>query len=165
MEKTKPIKRNAAIAEFSRDHHFALLLVWKIKEGLKKSIQSERISKYVLHYFETELMPHFKGEEELLYCKLPSDNKLKIQAETEHATIYRMIGDLLKNQSDKTLLQNFADTLEKHIRFEERQLFNYLQENISESELNKIASALKSREHEPETAWTDVFWESRIPKV
>lgn len=38
MEVKKPIKRNAAIVEFSKDHHFALLLVWKIREGLKKSI-------------------------------------------------------------------------------------------------------------------------------
>ncbi len=158
METTKPIKRNAAIAEFSRDHHFALLLVWKIRDGLKNSIQPERISKYVLHFFETELMPHFKGEEELLYCKIPSDNNLRIQAEAEHKTIYQMVRDIKQKQTDKNQLQIFADTLEKHIRFEERQLFNYLQDNISETELSKIEAALKTREHEPETVWTDVFW-------
>lgn len=159
METTKPIKRNAAIAEFSRDHHFALLLVWKIREGIKNFIQPERINKYILHYFETELMPHFKGEEELLYSKIPSDNNLRMQAEAEHKAIYQMIRDLKQNQTDKNLLQRFANTMEKHVRFEERQLFNYLQDNISETELSKIAAALKSREHEPETAWTDVFWE------
>jgi len=41
MEKTNPIKRNEAIAELSRDHHFALLLVWKIREGLKKAVKPE----------------------------------------------------------------------------------------------------------------------------
>ena len=65
----KPIKRSAAIAEFSRDHHFAPLLIWKIREGLTKNIEAERICKYVLHYFETELMPHFKGEEDFFTAK------------------------------------------------------------------------------------------------
>lgn len=158
MGTTNPIQRNAAIAEFSRDHHFALLLVWKIKEGLKKSIQAERISRYVLHIFEAELKPHFKDEEEWLYNKISSDNKLRVQAEAEHATIYKMIADLTKNNSDKELLQKIADSLESHVRFEERHVFNYLQENISESELTKIASELKAREHESEEAWTDPFW-------
>jgi hypothetical protein len=158
MEKARPIKRNAAIAEFSRDHHFALLLVWKIREGLKKSIEAERIGKYVLYYFETELMPHFKDEEELLYSKIPSDNKLRVQAESEHKAIYKMISDLQINQADKSLLQNFADILEKHVRFEERQLFNFLQDNTSETELSEIATALKAREHEEESVWKDAFW-------
>ena len=156
--KIKPIKRSTAIAEFSRDHHFALLLIWKIREGLKKNIEAERICTYVLHYFETELMPHFKGEEELLYSKIHSDNKLRVQAEAEHKTIYKIISDLKINQSNKSLLQNFADILEKHVRFEERQLFNFLQDNISETELSKIAAALKAREHEEESVWTDAFW-------
>ena len=158
MGTTNPIQRNAAIAEFSRDHHFALLLVWKIKEGFKKSVQAERISRYVLHIFEAELKPHFKGEEELLYSKISSDNELRVQAEAEHASIYKMIADLTNNNSDKELLQKFADTLESHVRFEERNMFNYLQENISESELTKIASELKAREHESDDAWTDPFW-------
>jgi hemerythrin-like domain-containing protein len=44
-----------------------------------------------------------------------------------------MMGDLRKKPFDKELLQKFANTLEKHVRFEERKLFNYLQVNLSES--------------------------------
>lgn len=159
METVKPIKRNAAIAEFSRDHHFALLLVWKIREGIKNSVQPERISNYVLHYFETELMPHFRAEEEMLYSRISLRNGLRAQAETEHAVIYKLIDSLKKNKTDKNLLQNFADTLEKHVRFEERELFNFLQENISETELSAIASAMKKKEHEAESDWKDAFRE------
>jgi hypothetical protein len=71
MEKLKPLKRNAALADFSRDHHIALLLLWKIREGMKKSIQPARMGKYVVHFFESELIPHFKTEEELLFSRLP----------------------------------------------------------------------------------------------
>ena len=35
--KKTPIKRHDALKHFSRDHHFGLLLVWKIREGVKLS--------------------------------------------------------------------------------------------------------------------------------
>jgi len=103
------------------------------------------------------LLPHFKRE--FLFCELPSDNNLRLHAELEHKTIYKMSEGLNINLSDKSLPQNFVDTLEKHIRFKERQLLNYQQDNISENKSLKIAAALKVREHEDESAWTDAFWE------
>ena len=159
MTKIKLIKRHEAIAEFSRDHHFTLLLIWKIREGLKKSVEPERIKRYIIHFFETELQPHFKDEEELLFTRLPKENKLRVQAEYEHKLINQMIGDMRNKSSDNSTVRNFADTLEKHIRFEERELFNYLQTNFSDNTLSEIALSLKSREHETGTPWTDVFWE------
>jgi hemerythrin-like domain-containing protein len=159
MEINKPIKRNTAIAEFSKDHHFGLLLVWKIREGLKKSIELNRISRYILYFFQDSLIPHFKEEEEILFCLIPSDNALRMRAESEHSMFYKMVEELRNNPEDKQLIQNFADLLEKHIRFEERELFNFLQENISESGLQAVAAKLKAREQKEGSAWTDTFWE------
>ncbi|HYK44172.1 MAG TPA: hypothetical protein VEV83_03330, partial [Parafilimonas sp.] len=88
MKSRTPIKRNAAIVELSKDHHFGLLLVWKTREGLKRSIEPERIGRYIIHFFETELKTHFKEEEELLFVEVPQDNKLRMQAEAEHKNIY-----------------------------------------------------------------------------
>ena len=160
MGTTKPIKRNAAIVEFSKDHHFALLLVWKIREGLKKSIDPSRISRYVIHFYDTDLIYHFKDEEEILFNKLSSDSQPRIQAEMEHKNIRKLIDELRNKSGDNNLLQKFAETLEKHIRFEERELFNYLQENISDKDLAEIASSFKSRNHEPDGAWNDIFWKT-----
>ncbi|MBS1558894.1 MAG: hemerythrin domain-containing protein [Bacteroidetes bacterium] len=158
MKPTQPIKRNEAIVEFSRDHHYSLLLVWKIREGIKKTITPERISNYVLHFYETELSPHFQNEENLLFNKIAIDNNLRNTAEADHAAIGRLVATLQKNPSDQKLLLQIADLLEKHIRFEERQLFNYLQETIPENEMAAIALQLKDREHEDESAWPDPFW-------
>lgn len=149
------------MVEFSKDHHHALLLVWKIREGFKKAIEPLRITKYVIHFFDTDLCLHFKSEEELLFSKLTNDNKLRIQAEFEHELIYRLISGLRKNPGDKDLLREFTDHLEKHIRFEERELFHYLQENISEVALSEIAHSLKPRQPKSDTTWTDAFWESK----
>lgn len=160
METKKPIKRNTAIIEFSKDHRFALLLVWKIREGLKKSVEPKRISQYVIHFYDTDLIHHFKDEEEILFNKLSADNPLRIQAETEHKSIKLLVDELRNKSGEISLLTKFADTLEKHIRFEERELFNHLQENISDKDLAEIASSFKSRNHEPDGAWNDIFWKT-----
>lgn len=156
-----PIKRNAAIVEFSRDHHFALLLIWKIREGLKKSIDPARISRYAIYFYDTDLIHHFEEEETVLFNKLSSDNRLRVQAESEHTDIKQLLDELKNKSDDNNLLKTFADTLEKHIRFEERELFNHLQENISDNDLAEIASSIRTRNHEPDGAWDDIFWETK----
>lgn len=159
METKKPIKRNPAIVEFSKEHHFVLLLTWKIKEGLKKSIDPERISRYVLHIFDTDLIRHFDEEEIILFSKLPPGNEQRIQVEAEHKNIKQLIAELRNKTNDLSLLSKFADTLEKHIRFEEREFFNHLQQNLNDNVLTEIASLIKPRTHESDTAWDDIFWE------
>lgn len=158
MESKKPIKRNPAIVTFSKDHHFALLLVWKIRQGLKKEIEPSRIINYAIHFFDTDLIFHFEEEETLLFNKLPSNNLLRLQAEEEHKLIKLEIDSLRNNPEDKIGIENLADILEKHIRFEERELFNYLQEVFSEDELADIAEAMEARKREHEIAWKDEFW-------
>ena len=158
MKENKPIKRHPAIVELSKDHHFALLLVWKIREGLRKSIEPTRITKYVVHFFDTDLIQHFNEEEEFLFSKLPANNELRAQAEDEHRQIKQLVNDFKLNSSDKSLLEKFASTIESHIRFEERKLFNHLQENLSDQELAEVASSLKVREQEKGPLWEDPFW-------
>ena len=155
-DKKKPIKRNPALVSFSKDHHFALLLIWKIREGCKKNIDPERIGRYVQHFFDTDLKLHFRLEEELMFQKLPADNKMRMQAEAEHKYIYLLIEEMQKKVDTESLM-HFGDTLEKHIRFEERELFNLLQETLTEPELEEIRRA-HQMEHEPDDSWADAFW-------
>ena len=68
MKTSTPLKRHPAIVSFSKDHHFGLLLVWKIRQGLAKAVDAERISKYVLYFFREDLEKHFQEEERLLFC-------------------------------------------------------------------------------------------------
>ncbi len=70
-----------------------------------------------------------------------------------------LIDELRLNLSDITLLTKFADYLEKHIRFEERELFHNLQQTVSNEVMNEIALTVKTRYHEPDSRWTDIFWD------
>ena len=57
-ESSAPIKRHSALLEFSREHHFGLLLVWKVRQGLKKDIDLIRITDYIVFFFEKDLIQH-----------------------------------------------------------------------------------------------------------
>lgn len=161
MESTKPIKRNASIVEFSKDHHFALLLIWKIRQGLGKSIDPLRISRYVIHFFDADLVDHFRDEEQILFNRLSSENPLRIQAEMNHLKIRKLIEELKEDSMDVKLLKNIADSLEKHIRFEERQLFNHLQEALPAEVLSELAASIGPRPHDADNGWDDLFWEKK----
>lgn len=157
MKDHAPIKRHQALVSFSKEHHFGLLLVWKIRQGLANAVSAERISRYVLFFFNEDLKIHFKEEEELLFSKLPATDTLRIQAEEEHKEIYRLIAVITQTANDEELLRQFADTLDKHIRFEERTLFNHLQTNVAPEELEEISKRF-SNSVDLDSKWDDVFW-------
>jgi hypothetical protein len=159
MKVHTPQKRHQAIASFSRDHHFGLLLVWKIRQGISKALSPERISNYILFFFKEDLGKHFKEEEELLFSKLPVDDVLRKQAEAEHQAIYKLVAGIEKKKGDVALLNQLADDLEKHIRFEERELFNHLQKNITAEDLELIAKRFSNDSIAIDAKWEDVFWE------
>src|SRR5688572_15416795 len=128
MKDATPIKRHQALVAFSKDHHFGLLLVWKIKQGLATAVATERISNYILYFFEEYLLQHFHEEEQMLFPKLSKDNALRQRAEKEHDLMYDLIEQLRAQKQNDTVVAQFAETLKSHIRFEERELFAYLQQ-------------------------------------
>lgn len=161
MPQPRPIKRNPAIVQFSREHHYGLLLVWKIRQGLRLAVAPERIGRYVTFAFGIELEPHFQAEENLLLNRLPGDNDLKIQTEEEHRLLREQAGRLRETPDDAHLLETFAQTLENHIRFEERTLFNYLQEQFSSEILSAIEAAHPPLDREACELWADTFWKAQ----
>lgn len=62
-----PEKRDRTLIPLSREHHFALLLCWKINEGIKLGVSADRISIYVKWFCDNYLLKHFKEEEDLLF--------------------------------------------------------------------------------------------------
>ena len=146
---------------FSRDHHFGLLLVWKIRQGLKKDIAPERISKYVLYFFKEDLEKHFSEEEHLLFCKLEVDDPFRTRAESDHFAVRRLIELISGSKNTPALLNQLADLLETHIRFEERELFNRLQETMIEEDLARIANRLVNNGQLVDEKWEDPFWDTK----
>lgn len=157
MQTNTPIKRHQALLSYSRDHHFGLLLGWKIKQGLGRAVAPDRISDYVLYFFDYDLQQHFTEEEELLFPKLPPDNVLRQRAEREHAVIYGLVAQLRFETANESLLLRFADTLTDHIRFEERELFAALQPMLGDQETVPD----DKRSAQVDNDWEDRFWEMK----
>src|SRR5688572_4171277 len=165
MKSPSPIKRHQALVSFSRDHHFGLLLVWKIRQGLAIAIRPERITNYVLYAFDNDLRHHFSEEERLIFCKLPPADPLRQQAENEHAAIYRLVEKLRSDKANEELLTGFAQSLQDHIRFEERILFTYMQEKFGPADLETIAPYDGTEPGDIDACWKDLFWEKKITPV
>jgi hypothetical protein len=154
----KPIKRDPALVEFSKDHHFGLLLVWKIRHGLRTGIAPVRISRYVSCLFVAELAQHFADEEAYLFPQLAATDPLRLRAEQEHAELRALVASLRKKYNEAETLLAFAELLEAHIRFEERELFNQLQASLSSEQLLQLLGEVPARPHLSDGAWEDPFW-------
>lgn len=158
-----PIKRHPAIVELSKDHHFGLLLSWKIRKGAELHVPLERVIRYVIHEFETDLEHHFREEEELMFNKIPVEDPLRKRAEEEHKLIRSYVTQMKEDNSENAL-NDFSKLLENHIRFEERELFNHIQETFSTEQLTVIGEQLKSRQRPHTSMWNDNFWVDKDDK-
>lgn len=158
-EEIQPIKRSPQLAPLSREHHEGLLLVWKILQGLKYNVDPVRIQKYILWYWESHIKPHFYQEEKILQPYFPPENELLKRMIAEHEQIREFVLRFDKG-SDRNTLKNFAALINDHIRFEERQLFTYLEQILSKDQLDVIFTELE--EHPLcDELWEDEFWMKR----
>ena len=147
------MKRHEALVQLSRDHHFGLLLCWKLKEGLKKEISVERMSKYIGLFYLKNLKPHFAEEEETIFKILGEENPLIKEAISQHRIFEKMIEDGFKSQAQ---IEEFRSLLELHIRTEERQIFPEIEKQATEQQLEDLLKLDHPELKEPE--YDDIFW-------
>ena len=65
---------------------------------------------------------------------------------------------MIDKDADKYDFVTLANLVEKHIRFEERELFQYLEENLSAQQLTDIYEQLEKHPLICGTGWKDDFW-------
>lgn len=148
----KPLKRHKALQPLSREHHYGLLLSWKIRRGLSKNIEPKRIKVYVDWFFKTYLLPHFEMEEKYVFTVLGSNDELVKKAMAEHLRL----NYLFENEDIIFALNEIESVLDKHIRFEERVLFPEIQKVATETQLVEIEKIHKETEFVDKL--DDMFW-------
>lgn len=154
----KPIKRSKYLVEFSKDHHTSLLFCWKIREGLKKNIALLRIIKYINFFWEKHLKEHFSEEEELLFNLV--EDPLCEQGKSEHLLLAEQLNWLNQDKKEaKGSYVLFEELLNKHIRFEERVLFPYLEKILPVPVLdNALEQLLVKHITTYQDNYPDEFW-------
>jgi iron-sulfur cluster repair protein YtfE (RIC family) len=135
MSVKTPFKRAKELQSITVDHHNGLLLSRKIRIGFNKNIELQRIKNYADWYFENQVVPHLKLEEELLFPILGNQNELIKRALTEHRRLRRLFKKT--DQIEKTLVQ-IEEEIESHIRFEEHILYVEIQKVATAQQLVKI---------------------------
>lgn len=148
----KPIKRHQALKPISRDHHFGLLLCWKIRQGFLKNIELDRIKKYTDWFYNVHLKEHFDLEEKYIFSILSPNDKLVKRALAEHRRLARLFEDETNILKSLNLIE---EELDLHIRFEERVVFKAVQEIASEEQLQLIEGV---HQHKELDDWDDEFW-------
>ncbi|SDF73371.1 Hemerythrin-like domain-containing protein [Mucilaginibacter pineti] len=156
-----PIKRSKYIIELSKDHHSGLLFCWKIKEGLKQNTALERINKYVNYFWENHLKAHFSEEDFLLFSRI--DDPLTSQGKNEHTMITLLLSKINDAEGNNSAAyEQFAEYLTRHIRFEERVLFPFLEQELPDHVLTYIGNYLAKQHETPfKDNFEDEFWLER----
>jgi iron-sulfur cluster repair protein YtfE (RIC family) len=145
-----PIKRHNGLAPLSRDHHRGLILAQLIKKDapdykdLPKTT-SDKV-KYTIHFYNSELVKHFKNEEDILYPAVKNKSEeideLFEDIFSEHKKIKQLMALLESGENKSDILNELGVLLELHIRKEERLLFEKIQNLLSEEELTQLEKQL-----------------------
>jgi len=152
------MKRDANIAPLSRDHHHSLLFCWKIRRGMAKGVDLERIRLYIIYFYKTHLEKHFLEEEALLFRVI--DDPLCLRALAEHRRIRDLVTAIEGSDTRQAeYYGGLADLVEVHVRFEERQLFPFLEQRLSNEQLSKVGDELnRMHDHPASDLYEDDFW-------
>ncbi len=158
----KPIKRGEHIVPFSRDHHSGLLFCWKIREGVNMQVPLLRIKPYVAYDWNEYSQEHFQEEETLLLSKV--NGPLCEQALGEHWQMRLLFEKIVRDDAAVEADYKALETLVRyHIRFEERELFPFLQGAMTEKQLAVVGETLYAHHATPwEDKYADEFWVKKV---
>jgi hemerythrin-like domain-containing protein len=159
------VKRNENLKTLSWEHHDGLVVAFRLKQGLKAGIPRKTLCEYIIHVWENTLVHHFWQEEQCINSILNrtgEGKKLKRQMIDDHAWFRTVIGEYKNHNSDKVQIESFADRLNHHIRFEEKELFPFIEKHSSGAELRQIGDFLQTEHRVACHDWEPQFWKKMV---
>ena len=155
-----PIKRNKNLVSLSKEHHSTLLFCWKIRTGLKLNVETARIKHYVHYFWQAHMQPHFYEEETILFA--PVQDEAVQKALNEHSDIKKQVETIIASEDIQPIqLKILADAVDNHVRYEERELFQHLENILTEQQLKEIGSKLQTAANAIcNDAFADEFWKN-----
>jgi iron-sulfur cluster repair protein YtfE (RIC family) len=148
---TTSSRRDNSLIPLSRGHQYALMLCLRIHRGVVEHDEDanwlQTKAGVAVRFFEGELIAHFQAEEEVLFPamrELSGATAIIDELLAEHETMRRLIDQLrqIEPASLASTLMEFADTLETHIRKEERELFPIYEQQASPGTVSRVERAI-----------------------
>jgi hemerythrin-like domain-containing protein len=139
--------RNKSLVPLSRQHQHALALCVRIDRA--SPIADAALDAWqdeITQHFRQEIRVHFAAEEDLVFPgarKFAELIPLVEELMVEHATLRKEFAQAEVHALSAENLLVFANSLSSHIRKEERQLFERMQELLPPEELGALGASLE----------------------
>ena len=146
------MKHSRELRPLSSEHHQALLVAFQVKKSLEGHSEAAGAPRdlpglvSLARRFEGQVFTaHASAEEALLGEHLPVADRVRL--ESEHAELKELV-ELARTAApgeQRASLAAFAELLERHVRWEERELFPYAESTLDAAALAAIGGALELR--------------------
>jgi hemerythrin-like domain-containing protein len=150
--------RDENLYVLSQEHHHGLIYAVIMRQAHQAN--AETLKRYIEDFWDNSLSSHFDNEEKL-FLNFITDTELRERFLSEHKQIRALYQDIKNEKIDIVeKAKRFGILINDHIRFEERILFPWLQENLTSVELKQIGASLHDSDvcsHE----FSPRFWEKQ----
>lgn len=141
--------RDKNLIPLSHQHQHALALCVRIGKAFTDAGATPDVHPWeqeIVKQFDEEISFHFQAEEKLLFPVADQFQDLQDLVDAlriEHTLIRKNVERARMRQFTVTDLQVFTATLAEHIRKEERQLFERMQELLSPEQLDRLGREMQ----------------------
>ena len=148
--------RDKNLVPLSRQHQHALALCVRLDRALQAGeVDGEAWSEEIREIFALEVATHFAAEEKVVFpaaAAFPGLHPLVKELLAEHVSLRDLFMRATSARLDVSSLRRFVDQLSSHIRKEERQLFEGLQQVMTADEFIHLGKALEEALADASTA-------------
>ena len=142
--------RDPALIPLSQQHHNGLALCVLTERDLasdRSDAAISRLARRVIDRYEIELTNHFAIEEQLLFPLIERElggMAMIDELIADHRSLEKLV-DQLRVAPSADLLQSFSDLLRGHIRREENELFQDVQQRLPKGALASTGKEIDAR--------------------
>ena len=140
------MRRDPSLIPLSRQHQHALALCVRLERALQAGAVDLGVWQLEVHqHYANEVRFHFAAEEKVLFPavrRFPELAALVEELSGEHERLREYFVHAGQGTMDQGELETFAKLLSGHIRKEERQLFETMQQRMRTEELKTLGEEL-----------------------
>ena len=153
MPPRQSLHRDPSLIPLSHQHQHGLAITVLIDRGLKADPSREKaleLAGKVARLAEVELLGHFQVEERVLFPAVRpflKNDELLDALIAEHRVMETLVQSIVTADDQERIpfLKQFAGVLHRHIRTEERQLFQEIQARLDEAQLAELGREIAAR--------------------
>ena len=145
-------KRSRELRPLSSEHHRALLIAFQLKKAIAGHAETagaprdlDGLVVLARRFEESVFLAHIQAEEELLGHHLAPEDARRLK--DEHRQLRELLAEAraARQASRRAPLLAFAELLERHVRWEEREMFGRLEERVTPADLAAVGHGLEER--------------------